>query len=890
MKKLRALLSLAIIFSLVTVSVYAQSKESGALEGTIMLEDGKPVPGVLVTVDSNTVVGANKTTLTNDDGKYRFIGLLPGVYTISASLEGFASAKQTGVRVSVGKTFRVDLTMKQGKITEEVVVEGKAALVDVKDSSTASVEMTSEFLQNIPNSQFTTNAVNLAPGISNDVAYGAADGTGIAYQIDGVDVSDPAGGTAWVFLDYNVIEEVSISGIGAAAEYGNFTGVVFNTVTKSGGNQFKGYAEFLYQGKTWNSTNIDDPDFAPGKVKFYSAHLDFGGPIIKDKLSYFFSGLYHRETEGLSGTDYDRDYKQPKGFLKLSWQPSKSTRLTTFVEYDQYNGTGRGGGANTDLEATVKQESPEIVANISWQHLLSDYTFMEGKVAYFSGYYALEPYSGRGVSGHTDWYTGYNTVNSTWFYRGDRTRLQADVSLSHHADDFIAGSHDFKFGASYIHNTQQDQYGYTNGAYYADWNGEPYMKFVWDGYDTSAEMNTFSAFVQDSWSINERLTINPGVRLDISRGGVDDIPGTEYKTKPAFAPRIGLSYNVFGDHSTALKAHWGRYFEGAYIRTVLDLASTSADSYEYIYNSDTGGWDLDYYLPAGSSQYIIEDELNQSYMDQFTIGIERELVKDLSIGVTYIHRKNHDHISPINIGGEYEKQQWVKEGKTYEVWIQTNDRSENLYLITNPQKGDLPWMQFTPYRKYDGIELLINKRFSHKWQLMASYVYSKAKGNFDNIQDSGAGFNTTFQNPNNQINAEGTLTNDPTHMLKIQGSVILPFDINVNVNFQYVSGTTYTKYGRIIPDDESALVDPNKSSIYLEEKGSNRYPAVKNLDIRLEKTFRLGERMRLGVLVDIFNVLNEGYATSYETLYSNFEELLGWSAPRAFRVGVRFWF
>jgi hypothetical protein len=884
MKIVRALLSLVVVLLLATSFVIPQSKETGALQGTITLEDGNPVSGVMVTLTAGKVVGATKTTITNAEGKYRFVGLPPGTYTLSAALEGFASAKQTDIKVGVTKTLTIDLTLKQGKITEEVMVVGKSALVDVKDSSTASVEMTTDYLQNIPNTQFAPDAVNLAPGVTSDVAYGGAQGTGIAYQIDGVDVSDPAGGTAWVFLDYNVMEEVSISGIGAPAEYGGFTGVVFNTVTKSGGNQFKGYAEFLYQGADWNSTNSSNPDFKPGAVKFYSGHLDIGGPIIKDKLSFFLSGLYYREIEALPGTDYNRDYKQPKGFGKLSWQPSKKTRINTFFEYDVYNGVGRGGDALTQEVATVKQESPEGVFNLSAQHLFSDFTFAEGKIAYFTGYYALEPAAGRNISGHFDWGNSWSTVNSTYFYKGDRTRLQADMSISHHADDFIKGNHDFKFGASYIHNTQRDRYGYNNGAYYADWYGEPYWKMAYEGYDINAKMDTVSFFAQDSWNITDRLTINPGIRVDISRGGVNDLPGTEYKTKPAVGPRIGFTYDLFGDHSTAVKAHWGRYFEGAYIYTITSVSKSKSDYAEYYW--DGSEWVLDYFQPGGWSLYTLDDKLDQSYMDQFTVGIERELIKDLSLGVTYISRKNYDQIAPVNIGGQYEIQQWTDPTtqETVDLWIQTNDRSENRYLITNPKKGFLPWMQFTPYRKYTGLEVLLNKRFSNKWQLMLSYVYSKAKGNFNNNEDSGAGYNTTFENPNNQINADGILQFDYTHMLKVQGSLILPLDINVNVNFQLISGSTYTMRARV-PDS----VDVNKSVIYVEPRGSHRYPMSKNLDIRLEKTFKIA-KVKLGLLLDIFNVFNEGIVTSYSTYTTSFEDILAIKNPRAFRAGLRFWF
>ncbi|MFC2140964.1 TonB-dependent receptor domain-containing protein [Acidobacteriota bacterium] len=880
MKKLVTLFSFLLILLVVTSFVYSQSQETGALKGTVKLEDGSPVPGVLVKLEAEKIVGATKTTITNEMGNYRFVGIQPGIYILSATLEGFATAKQTGVKISVMKTITIDLHMQQGVITEEVVVMGKSALVDVKESSTATVEMSTDFLQNIPNSQFAPSAVNLAPGITSDVAYGATDSTGISYQIDGIDVSDPAGGSAWVFLDYNVIEEVAISGIGAPAEYGGFTGVIFNSVTKSGGNIFKGYAEFLYQGKDWSNDNTDDPSLQSTGVDFYSAHVDIGGPIIKDKLSFFLSGLLYREKEGVTGQDYDVDYSQPKAFLKLSWQPSTKTRITTFVEYDQYDGTGRDGDRLTEYEATREQISPEAVGNFSIFHQFSDYTFMEAKLAYFWGYFSLNPV-GEGFA-HWDWGTDEYWGNAAWTSRYDRTRLQANTAVTHHADDFM-GSHDFKFGAQLISVTQRDQWKITNGRYYADWYGEPYVMYTYgEGFDSKLGITMFSAFIQDSWTVTDRLTINPGLRYDLSNGKIKGMSGDQYKPKPALAPRIGFTFDIFGDHSTALKAHWGRYYESAYGYSFDVLKSPTSAWTAFYY--DQGEWLLDYSIPPEESQYRMDPDIKQTYMDQFTVGIEREVIKDLSLSATFIYRTNHDHVAAVDIAGIYEPVTYNDDytGNTYTVYNQVNDPADSIYLITNPTT-EYTNVLFTPTRKYVGLELLLNKRFSNKWQMLASYVYSKATGNIDNSFATGSGYTSLFQNPNSQINSDGTLGGDYTHMLKIQASVILPLDINVNANFSYISGPTYQLRARL-----PSSVDSNRSIVYLESRGSRRYPTRTNLDIRVEKTFKLG-KLKLGFLLDIFNVFNADTVTSYSTYSTSFENILNIVNPRAFRAGLRVW-
>ncbi|MCP4217878.1 MAG: TonB-dependent receptor [bacterium] len=886
MKKFKVLLTLTIAMLLISTFMYSQSKETGALNGTIVLEDGEAIPGVLVTLTPETVVGATLTTITNESGRYRFIGLVPGKYSVKAALEGFASAKNTGIRVSVGKTFTIDLTMKQGKITEEIVVPGKSALVDVKDSATASMEMTSEFLQNIPNTQDYTDLIGMAPGVSGSSAYGASTQTGVSWQLDGVDVSDPAGGSSWVFLDYNVIEEVSVSGIGAPAEYGNFSGVVFNSVTKSGGNIFKGYAEALYQGDTWNSQNSDDPAFESGGKKFYSIHFDVGGPIIKDKLSFFVSLLYYKDQAGVSGTDYNTTYKQPKGFLKLSWQPSKKTRIQSFIEIDTYDGEGRSGNSLTDWDATVKQESPEIVGNVTLLHLFSDYTFLEAKAAMFDGYFTLIPVNGTDLPGHSDYGTQRNTVNSSYNYKAARSRIQTNVSISHHADDFM-GTHDFKFGAEFAHIKQGDQYYYNGGSFYYDQNGSPYERYDYEGYYKKSTLDTYAFFLQDSWSITDKLTINPGVRWDFANGTVNVYDGPAYKPKSNPAPRIGFTYDIFGDHTTAFKGHWGRYYEGAFVNT-YDSVSSAAGEYSGYYHDGTD-WNHWFTIPAGTSQYVLDTDIKQAYMDQLTFGIERELVKDISLSVTYIHRENKNIIAPVNIGASFQMVDYVNEydNNTYQVYTKLSDKEDDVFLITNPKGGTYDIVSETPWKKYSAVEVLLNKRFSNKWQLMASYVYSKATGNYNNTWGAGFGSagSSIFTNPNSAINAEGKLTNDPTHQLKISGSVILPFDIHFNGNFTLETGDTYT-LRHALPRS----IDEDKTPYKMEARGSNRYPTSKILDLRLEKTFKLGGAKKVGFILDIFNVFNQGIVTGYSTLSTSFETVTGISDPRAFRAGVRFWF
>ncbi|MFQ5722715.1 MAG: hypothetical protein ACE5GI_09515, partial [Candidatus Aminicenantales bacterium] len=231
---------------------------------------------------------------------------------------------------------------------------------------------------------------------------------------------------------------------------------------------------------------------------------------------------------------------------------------------------------------------------------------------------------------------------------------------------------------------------------------------------------------------------------------------------------------------------------------------------------------------------------------------------------------------------------------TYTVYNMLNP-GQYSYIIRNFKKGD-PWILDNPYRKYQGIEILFNKRMSNRWQLIASYIYSVCKGTIDNgfADDIGWGGNT--YDPNFWINADGHCTRDPTHMLKLQGTYILPFGIYFNAYFSYISGNTYTRRIRV-------RLDQGRRYIFTEPRGSRRYPARWNLDLRLEKTLRIAEKHRIGLMMDVFNVFNNDIITSWGTQAGydwlpndptapgpDGHKVYGLVNPRAIRLGIRFFF
>jgi hypothetical protein len=895
---------------------FAQSRETGAIIGTVTDEAGAPLPGATVTLSGTNLMGT-RTYVTDARGVYRFPALPPGNYTIKAELQGFTTVVNENIRLSTTTTLTIDITMKQTSLAEELTVVAKAPTIDVKSTETASVTLSNEILRNIPYSQFTADIVNMAPGVARDTAYGASNSTGIAYSMDGVNVADPEAGTAWVFLDHNIIEEAKVMGVGLPAEYGNFTGVVFNLVTKSGGNNFSGHMEFDFQGKRtdspkgfWGTTNNsayleDFPDLTAPLAKLMDINGHLGGPIIKDKLWFYLGLQYYKSWDYRTGFSEAVRYKQPRGFLKLNAQPTPSLSLMGSLEIDTYNGINRGAGSTVSPEACVDQKSPETVANFNLTKIISSKTFFDLKVAYFWGYYYLDPEVGMEPYMHFSYDENFQTGSSGYFYYADRTRLQANASLSHYVEDFY-GSHDFKFGAEFERSKVRNRYGFTgeggelgDHVQYYDYYGYPYLAYQYDGYDTNTYYTRLEAFAQDSWQVMKRLNINAGLRFSWYWGQVKGVTGNVY-TNNRIAPRIGFTFDLLGDRTTVLKAHYGHYSE-AMLASYHDRMNPSSAYTDYVgYEWIDGEW-MEWMRISHEDLYKMDPDIKHPYMEQFTVGLERELFKDSSFSISYIYRNWKNIMGPIDRNADYELYSLtVPDYGDYTIYERTADTVNTFdYLITNLEtayKSGYPWILLNPYRRYQGVEFLFNKRFSNRWQLLASYTLSKAYGTTDNGQADDIGWGGDVYDPNFWINADGHSTYDSTHMIKIQGSYIIPkIELSVSVYYHGVTGNSWTARYR------TPRLNQGRVTFFLEKRGSNHYPMDHQLDIRLEKIFTFADKYRLGVMFDVFNLFNSDTITSWGTRWTydwhadiypstSGHELYSIVNPRQARLGIRLMF
>ena len=304
---------------------FAQSTVTGGINGTITDPQGGVVPNAAVTV-TNIGTNSSVTIAATDDGTYRASNLQPGTYRVETTVTGFALAIAENVIVEVGQTTNVDIPLTLGTATAEVEVTGEAPVININDNSnTTNINQTS--INELPiNGRRASNFALLAPSTVPDGTFGLISFRGISgllnnSTVDGGDnnqafFSEERGRTRINYvISQSAIREFQINGSNYSAEYGRAAGGVINTVTKSGSNEFHGDL-FYYNRNNRNGarnpratrTQLINgvPTILPAKPVDLRQQFGggVGGPILKDRLFFFFSyDQQRRNFPGLSVFD-----------------------------------------------------------------------------------------------------------------------------------------------------------------------------------------------------------------------------------------------------------------------------------------------------------------------------------------------------------------------------------------------------------------------------------------------------------------------------------------------------------------------------------------------------------------------------------------------------------
>src|SRR5262249_42051020 len=265
--------------------------------------------------------------------------------------------------------------------------------------------------------------------------------------------------------------------------------------------------------------------------------------------------------------------------------------------------------------------------------------------------------------------------------------------------------------------------------YYYDYGG-PYLVYLWDGYVTDAKASRTSLYAQDAWTVTDKLTVNAELRLEINRGSVPQAGGyfNSGLSNKALAPRIGLAFDVTGDHKTVLRAHFGRYYDALFGGQFefMDVTHQNPHITAEVLGPNRFH-ELNRRSPA--TNLGIDPNIRQSYLNQFLVGLERQLIPDLSLTVQYIKRNFRDFMGFVDTGSVYVPVSGRAPGPDTRLGTADDGPNLTVYNLTNPgREFKLFTNPANAFRDYDGFQIVGAKRFSHNWQANASYTWSHTRG------------------------------------------------------------------------------------------------------------------------------------------------------------------
>ena len=922
------LITALFVVLVLTVGQTAWAQTNGSIRGRTLDTDGQPLPGVTIVLTSDVLGSSQRTAVTSESGGFQFAALPIGIYAVSASLPGFQTQSASDVRVSIGAVASVDITL-PGEFGEEITVKAEVPIVDTA-SPTFNSRFDSEQLIDLPTRGNFYDVIAVTPGVtqmsegsSEIVAFGS-DIKSSQWNIDGLNRTAPDSGQLGWSMNDEMIAEIQVLGTGATAEYGGMLGSAFNVVTKSGTNEFHGSANIDYWPGSWVDENGRRDDAPEGAQTYTLDHhnalqMTLGGPIVKDRLWFFagaefgrFQAFYPFEDSTLPN---QKETTWDNFDLKFTAQLAQNHRLNVFASNYSYLGPS-AGDIFSEPSQWSENESNNKMVGVDYTAILGANTVLEARGGllrtdseYRSQYPTGEPTFVDQTVYPWLWYG-----DVWWQWKWEQTSDDAEIILTQHADNFIKGDHEFKFGVQYSRDgattkTYNPHYYYQYE--YEYYPGYPYVYQYWYTglpYYYGGQSETISAFVTDSWTISPRLTLDIGVRYDNNRGWIDDFQRLDTDSNPTgeviagmdvvnwdnIDPRFGFAWQPTGSGRSVIRGSIGRFTSGM----------TSGDWYSpppeappwrtYWLNGDNE-WEVIADWGARSGAFLVPGTEN-SYTWEYTLGYDHQLTSSSAISVQGVYKQTKNMIGwYIGGDGEYDNFDWTdpETGNTYTLRDYSTDPTRSKGNSTGPGAygGDQPYEQ-----DYMGLFLVYKKRFSDSWDIMASYSYSKSEGLNPRFLTGGdwAGqgevlyANRSEADPNSFVNADKTLAGDRRHVLRVVGNWMLPlgFKISSVVNIQ--SGRIYDRQQQVrLPNRGTTTIITSPGS------DSQRLPTQYLWDLGVGKHFNLGKGTALNIDIQILNLLNDGAVEWWRDLnYPVGEEPLpgGWLLPRRAQLRVRFTF
>ncbi len=970
---------LALGLGLVASPVFAQ-QGSAEVRGRVTDAQGGALPGVVIHL-RHQESGIFRQVSTSGDGSYFLTGVVPGPYEMTAELSGFKKMARRDLRLEVGKTATIDLRLEVGGLTEEVSVSAESPIVDITSKEVGG-NITERELTDLPSiNRNYIGFIGLLPGVipnistesfgSDSVSVNGQDSRNNNYLLDGANNNDDvigqrAGTQARTPLE--AIQEFQVLVNQYDAEFGRSTGAVINAITKSGTNAFHGSAFSFIQDASLTQknyftkkNNLPKPD-----TKFQQYGFTVGGPVIKNKAHFFVS--VERVIEDLAqsitiparpdlNADPVRETRVWNTLVRFDhqinayhtwnvrWLREDSPQLNQIIPVVNPAGLGITGTFPVTESASREEADLDQTVAFSLNSTFSNTRHNTLRVAFTQEDVSFANPGFNGNGQHQDELSP--TLLHRTFVDQQSAVAQARVNDAWQFDDtfswFIPGAkgdHNVRFGVQYQYSTQES-------TSQDNWNGifvmgsdrpfdpndfrtypERLQIRVPGALEFSMKGHYFGLFAQDTWRLNDRLTLSLGLRYDLERIPIEELNNPEFPNPDDYpvdtnnlAPRVGFAWDFAGDGRTVVRGGYGRFYDKTHMELITAIVTAGAFSDSFLVNFPRNAADpgpsqgqrptnpylangptvnrelLNQEFPPGSTvrntgnAFIDSPDRVIPYTDQFTIGFERALFPTLSLGVDYVHARGRSQFMSFETNPGLR----TSTSRTAPVVRRDPTRASVLQRL-NP--GDID---------YDALQVGLEKRWSKNYRYRVSYTLADSRGN-----TSGNGIpvsNFQLLDDLNLDDNQGPTDVDRRHNFVLSGSAIVPKTggLIVGTVFRYQSGTAFTVQDTTTdPNRNGILFDPLPAGTYsgngsdaitVDSAGGRngaRGPNFMQWDLRLGYQFHFAQT-RLEVFGEAFNLTNRANFTNPngDRRLSDFlllTALRAGAVPRTFQLGARFVF
>lgn len=756
---------------------------------------------------------------------------------------------------------------------------------------------------------------------STYTAYGA--GGQNRPLIEGINTTEGTSASGFYF-DYGSFDEVIVGAAGNTAEMPS-GGVITNFIGKGGSNKLSGEVYYEYENPNIQASNISADQLLRGYgnlpknvitslglnraetntlVSYKNLNVSVGGPLIKDKL-WAWAGILRQDNISyqpasgaiLDGTEFLNQLRNYTG--KMTYQMTPKDKFITYfqlgIKRQPYRTDANvGNPQHISAGSTVAQDSPSWVGKLEYNRTIGARSFLEVRAGQFGYNFGLVNNDTTGpriedtitlnvVGGGRDWLL-------------KRRRSQASGAYTTYVDNKLGGNHQLKIGGEVQHETGQTiwkQY-FTNNVVMLTQNGAAFQVRLGSPVDSINGLRNYGLYLNDSYS-RDRLTVNLGLRFDRyrvflpaqERAASKFFTALKVAENPNvvsfnhFVPRVGLTYDVQGNGKTVLKANFGRY----YFNPGVGLAdatnpnsSTQFCTYSWTDRSGDRLWQegeqgAQQSCSGGTASTSIDPNLRNSVTNEFSTWLEREVAGNIGVRVGFVYKMDRDGYQSENPNRP--RSAWTVPTTVTDIGADgranTGDEKVVSAFAINPANLALPTtsLVFNPAgfeANYKTVEVGLNKRFSNKWSMVASFMNTWNDEYGTGYFGTGSGGNYGAS-PSLFGGLAGATAYPITPNGKTDRSTFSQWNFKIFGTWEPAWGLRITPvwksqqgfpYARVFTANAGTI----SQNFMAQPLTANRLQTVKTFDLRAEKRFKVSARMNLGVLFDVFNVFNANTETN----------------------------